>query len=378
MQHSYPSPFKNHFAQNTRFSSSTGLLLAALALPAAYISWLVFMPGGDTTFLWFEDLLLFSGSLGGAIASLVAAVRYRGTRTGLAWASVSLGMALMAFGEGAWGYEELVLGREVESPSVSDIGYLGFYLPVMFGLLAMPQVPVSGLRRTRLIVDTVIATGAISIISWHFLIAGLVEQSDGLYLESAITVAYPILDIVIISAAILVLARGGRSLTNISVALLTIGFVGIAASDSFYTYFTQIGSYGESSYLWDSGWVFGYALITVAAMLAAGRRLNLDTYEKEERRRVPLWQTACFNIPLIPVAAVLFLHSSGSEFHVDIVMLVGFVGLVVLVLARGLIQHAEHGKLYHELHKTSSLLQEKVTSERMQKISASPPRDWKS
>lgn len=368
MRTNYPTPVKELFAQNTDLTISRAVLAVVLAMPVVFVGWLLVMPAGHSALLWFEDILLFTASCGAAVASLIAAVRYGGTRAGIAWAAIGLGMALMAFGEGAWGFEELILGREVASPAVSDIGYLGFYVPVMFGLLAMPQAPVSGLRRLRLIADTAIAAGAVSLISWHFLIADLIDQSGGLSLESAITVAYPILDLTVIFAAILVVARGGRNLTNASVALLTVGFVCITASDSVYTYLTQIGEYGDSAEWWDTGWLIGYTLITVAAMLAAGRRLNLDTFETSEPRRVPLWQIALFNAPLVPVAGVLFLDVSGSEVRVDVLLLAGFIGLVTLALVREVIVHAEHARLHRQLNEMTHALRAKVTTERMLNI----------
>jgi hypothetical protein len=367
MQASYPSPLKGHFAQNRSVSTSSALLIGILGVPVVFVMWLIAKPGGDSALTWFDDTLLFVMSFAAAVAALAAALRYRGTRTGLAWVLISIGMGFMAFGEGAWGFEELILGREVASPAVSDIGYLGFYVPVFLGLLAFPQAPVSGLRRLRLAVDAAIGTGCVAFISWHFLIADLVGQSGGFSLESAITIAYPALDLAIILGATSVILRGGRNLTNVSVALLTVGFVCIAVSDSVYTYLTQVGDYNTGS-VFDTGWVFGYSLIAVAGLIAASRRLNLDSFKQEERRRAPLWQTAALNASLIPPAAVLFLHASGTELRIDYVMMIGFLTLIALALIRELILHAEHARLHNQVEEMAATLRDQVTAQRMQNL----------
>jgi hypothetical protein len=300
----------------------------------------------------------------GAVATLVAALRYRGTPMGRSWALIGFGMALIAFGEGAWGFQEQILGREVNSPAVADIGYLGFYMPVFLGLLTMPQAPVTGLHRLRLMIDVAIVVGAISVVSFHFLILPLVEQSGASTLGDVISVAYPILDLVIVAAAIVVLLRGRRNLTNASVALLTAGFVCIAFSDSIYTYLSQIGNYDSGSYF-DTGWVIGYALITVAGMLAAGRRVNLDTFPEDSHRPTQFWQTAAIHFPLVAVAAILFIELSSADF---IEVLIGFVLLVALTLGRQLTLQLEHDKVYHQLEELTQALQGKVREQRMQSL----------
>ncbi|MEO8457462.1 MAG: hypothetical protein ABI559_06590 [Chloroflexota bacterium] len=367
MNASYPSPLKGLFAQNTKASVSNSLLLAVLSTPAIFVVWLMAMPGGDTALTWFDDSLLFLMSSGAAVATFMAARRYRGTRMGFAWGMISLGMSFMAFGEGAWAFEELILGREVISPAVSDIGYLGFYVPVFLGLLAFPQAPVFGLRRLRFTLDTIIVTSAVALVSWHFLIEGLVGDSGGFSLESVITVAYPVLDLGIVSAAVFVVLRGGRTLTNVSVALLLIGFVSIALSDSVYSYLTQIGEYDTGS-TFDVGWVFGYAVITAAAIMAASRRVNLDSFVEEGHRRAPLWQTAVLNTAIILPTLLLFLHVADSSFEIDYVTLIGYVGLVGLVLLRGFILHVEHGQLHSQVEEMAQSLREKLTAERMTKL----------
>jgi hypothetical protein len=210
-------------------------------------------------------------------------------------------------------------------------------------------------------IDVAIVVGAISVVSLHFLILDLVEQSGASTPADVIAFAYPILDLVIVTAAIVLLFRGGRNLTNASVALLTAGFVCIAFSDSVYTYLSYIGNYDTGSYF-DTGWVVGYALITLAGMVAAGRQVNLDTFPVDSHRPTQFWQTVAIHFPVVAVAVVLFIEFSNPDF---IEVLIGFVFLVVLVVGRQLALQLEHDRVYRQLEELTQALHGKVREQRM-------------
>jgi hypothetical protein len=367
MNTSYPAPVKGWFAQHRNGNLPSGPLAAVLALPVFFAVWLVVQPGGASALIWFDDSMLFGLACVAAVATFVAARRYSGTQTGRAWALISLGVALMAFGEGAWGAQESILGQDVNTPAVADIGYLAFYVPVFIGLLLMPQAPVSGRRRVRLTLDVGIAMGAIALVSSKFVIAGLLTNSDGFGLDRMIGIAYPILDLTLVFAAIVLVVRGGRTLTSAGMAMLAAGFLCIAFSDSFFTYLAQVSNYDSGSYF-DIGWATGYTFIAVAGMMAAGRQLNFDTFGEDNTRPLPLWQTVLLHVPLMAVVVVLFLHPSGSQLRVDIVMLAGFVVLVGLTLARQILLGLDYRETYQQMEELTASLQERVRAQQMQKL----------
>lgn len=367
MNTSYPAPVKGWFAQRRSVNLPTGLLAAVLALPVFFALWLVVKPGGASALMWFDDSMLFGLACVAAVATFAAARRYAGTPAGRAWTLISLGMALMAFGEGAWGVQEAILGQAVNTPAVADIGYLAFYVPVFLGLLLMPQAPLSGRRRVRLTLDVGIAMGAIALISSKFVIGGLLANSGSFGLGEAIAIAYPILDLTLVFAAIVLVVRGGRTLTSGSVALLAAGFVCIAFSDSIFTYLEQVSNYDSGSYF-DIGWAVGYTFIAAAGMMAAGRQLNLDTFVQDTTRPLSLWRTVLLHAPLLPVILILFLHPSGSQLNVDIVMLAGFVVLVGLTLARQILLGLDYRETYRQMEELTASLQDRVRVQQMQKL----------
>jgi hypothetical protein len=372
MNTSYPAPVKGWFAQRRSVNLPTGLLAAVLALPVFFAVWLVVEPGGASALMWFDDSMLFGLASVAAVATFAAARRYAGTPTGRAWALISLGMAFIAFGEGAWGFQEAILGRDVNSPAVADIGYLAFYVPVFIGLLLMPQGPLSGRGRVQLTLDIGIPMGAIALISSNFVIGGLLTNSDGFGPDELISIAYPVLDLTLVFAAIVLVVRGGRTLSSASVALLAVGLVCIAFSDSIYTYLSQLSNYDSGNYF-DIGWAVGYTLIAVAGMTAAGRQLNFDSFSEDRARPLPLWQMVILHMPLLPVMVILFLHPSGSQLNVDIVMMAGFMVLVVLTFARQVLLGLDYRQNYREMEELTASLQDRVRVQQMRNLRSDRP-----
>jgi hypothetical protein len=341
-------------AENTAFNFSGLLAFVAFVPPMIFGVWLALGVHGKSL-LWCDDVLLFLGALGGSIMAFFAARRYAGTGAGRAWAAVGIGMLFMSFGEVAWGFQELILNREVTSPAVADVGYLAFYPAVFLGLLMMPQAPASGLRRAKLGLDLGVATGAVALISFHFVIADLIAGSATL--GDWITVAYPISDVFLVCAALALLVRGGRNVTTMNLGLLALGFAAIGVADSLYTYLSSLNDYSSGDYI-DLGWMIAYGVIILACAGAASRTINVDTFRSDGEYKMPVWQSLALNAALIPVGALLFIDQ-------DDVVIAGFVSLVALSFGSHLLTHVEIGRLNTELSEMADVLRSKVQTARI-------------
>lgn len=347
-------------AQNNAINFSGAVALSAFVPPVIFATWLATGVEGKSL-LWCDDLLLFGGALMGAVMSFTASTRYHGTSAGRAWRAIGLGMLSMAFGEGAWGFQELILNQEVVSPSAADVGYLAFYPPVFLGLLLMPQAPLGGLRRAKLGLDIGVATAAVALISFHFVLTDLVAGSAAV--ADWVAVAYPVADLFLIGASIALLVRGGRNVTNMNLGILALGFAAIGITDSLYTYLSTVNDYNSGNYI-DLGWMIAYALIILAAAGAASRTLNVDTFRDDRDHSIPVWQSLALNAALIPVAVVLFQENS------DRVIAAGFIGLVGLALGSHLLTHLEIARLNAQLYEMAEALKAKVRNERIETLMA--------
>ena len=354
------------YERNAEVNISSAAFLALFAAPVVFFLWLLAQPGGETARLWFADIGLLAGALVASATCFLAARRYGGNAMGRAWAFLGLGLLAMAFGEAAWAVQELGMGKDVSMPSVADIGYVAFYPIIFIGLFTMPQAPISGLRRLKYALDIAICTGAIALISSHFIIQEVVRDGSSTDTARAIAIFYPLGDVSIVFATLVLAVRGGNH-ASIGMVVLALGFASIAVSDSLYTYLSEAGEYFSGS-LVDAGWMLGYALIAMAGLFMHGRRLDIDGYKEDTDKPVPAWNSLALQAAIIPVAAILFTDVSGSTARVDVIALGGFIALGILASARQAITHHENARLNRQLEQITQDLKARLQTDRVRSM----------
>ncbi len=332
------------------------------------VSWaLVFLlvlavrPGGAAGVMWFDDVALLLTALAAAAVAALAARRAWGSRRGLAWAFIATGLLMNAFGEAAWAVQELALGKEDVFPSVADAGYLGLYLPVFVGLLLMPQAPATGLRRLKMTFDVLIGLGAVAAVSSVLVVDSVLRDSGATVLERGIGLAYPLADIGVVFAVLVLLVRAGRSAGAGSLVFLALGFGSIAFSDSLYTYLTYSGDYASGSYI-DAGWIGGYGLVTLAAAMSAYREAGMEAAVAEKEEPAFAWQPLAMYAPVALMGAALL----GDHALRDGVLFVVFLLIVGLMFLRQFIAHQENVSLNHRLAAATVQLEQKVRSQSLE------------
>jgi len=306
-------------------------------------------PTGASAYLWVAYLVLAAGltssyylfpayqsplwtCLGlSAVVATVAGIRRHRPREPLAW--YLLAAAELAFIAGDTSYNVLtdVLHQDNPFPSVADPFYLLTYVFVAAGVFLIIRARSSS-RDLPSLIDAVIITTGLGLLSWVYLIVPNF-QADGLtWLQRVVSVAYPIGDVMILAMLARLVAGGGLRLG--SMRLLVTGTVGLMGADVLYG-LTQI--YGE----WkiggpvDIGWALFYATWGAAALLPSMRRLTdvapLASFGVS-RRRLALLAMASLIAP-----SVLFIKSEQNA-NIDATTVatvaVFSAALFVLVLAR--------------------------------------------
>ena len=212
-------------------------------------------------------LLVFAVFAAGCSALAAASAEGRQRR---AWICLTVGLAGWAGGEALWMFYERVL-HQAPFPSLADAGYLLF--PVGAGL-AMVLFPIgySGHSRVRFLLDGFIVAGALFEISWVLVMRGVYDAGGTSAFALALSLAYPIADIAILTVALLVLARA-RTGRRTTLAMLSAGVVMMALSDSAFAYLTAHDAY-YSGHVIDIGWAIGLLLFGMAALI--NRRARED------------------------------------------------------------------------------------------------------
>ena len=144
------------------------------------------------------------------------------------------------------------------------------------------------------VIDSLIITVGIALLSWVFLVAPNIHLSGLTVLEKAVSAAYPLGDILLLAAAIRLAVDNGKRAP--AFYLLVGSIVSLLAVDSAYTYALLTGAYNHQlSY--DVGWIAYYLLWGAAALHPSMRTLEepaLDVAHAPDpapprpaRRRVP-------------------------------------------------------------------------------------------
>src|SRR6266550_1981164 len=199
-----------------------------------------------------------------ALACAVAAWRHRG-RMRLAWALLGTSALVWTAGEVAWSYFEVVLKQQVPFRSPADAGFLAAVPLAVAGVAFFPGRRRADSRLASLL-DGAIIAGALLLISWATVLGTVYLAGSDSTLAMLLGLAYPISDIVIAVMALLLLGRTAGA-ARLPLLLVVAGLFATLLSDSAFAYLTAGNTYGKVQLI-DTGWVAGYLLIALAAVLA--------------------------------------------------------------------------------------------------------------
>lgn len=239
------------------------VVAAATAAAAALSTWFVGGWGGETVMRVACNYGCLAFAVFAAVCTGWAAHRSAG-RERLAWVALTVAVAGWAIGSALWIYYELVL-HVSPFPSPADAAYLLFPICAFVGLALIP-VGHSGHSHTRLVLDAVIVSAALFQISWVTVLRDVYEAGGASRFAVGLAMAYPVGDVIVITVALLLLARA-RSDHRITLTLLVAGVILMACSDSAFVYLTAHDAYHGGTVA-DVGWLMGLLVIGVAGLLS--------------------------------------------------------------------------------------------------------------
>ena len=203
---------------------------------------------------------------------------------------MAVGLAGWTLGECLWTYYEMVLHAD-PFPSVADAAYLLYPVGACVALLLLGRQ--TGQPRFRLVLDGLIVAGALFEVSWVMGMQTVYASGAESAFEMTLLLAYPATDIVVVTVALLMLARSRRG-NRMTLSLLTAGNVTNVLSDSAWVYLDVNNAYTKGS-LVDVGWVAGLLLLSIAALVSR-RTEAVEDQAPRAPSRVEVW------MPYMPVA----------------------------------------------------------------------------
>ncbi|MBL1113363.1 EAL domain-containing protein [Streptomyces sp. 110] len=221
-----------------------------------------------------SQLALVMGDFGLSAAAFAAAAsclwhgRRHAGRLRPAWLLFAASSAMAGLGNAVWGWYEVVLGRPVPTPSVADFCFLLFAPPAIVGMLVLAKRPTSRARWICLGLDAWLIAGSLVTLSWSLALAHTGEfGADGASVaRGALSLAYPLLDIVLVSMVIVLHFRrssGNRSAINTAIA----AFALTVLCDALFTS-PLLREHYRSGQILDAGWFAGSALLAYAPWVA--------------------------------------------------------------------------------------------------------------
>jgi diguanylate cyclase (GGDEF)-like protein/PAS domain S-box-containing protein len=240
-------------------------------------------------------------SLCAAGAAVYGILRNQPEHRGI-WQLFALGLLLFAAGDVVFDVAQRGFGRSDGYP-FADVLYLAAY-PV----LAIALVRLARSRFSREIaLDSAVVAVALSTVLWQWVVAPVFQSSTGTTLERIITVAYPVMDIllvVVIVHAVFTLPRWTPAAW-----LLLVGLALMLFGDALFARLVAEGAYHDGGVL-DALWPIAYLLLAAAVMHPSMRAL-WDAGDaglvRHGRARMVLLGAALFAAP-----AVVVVDGSGS------------------------------------------------------------------
>jgi diguanylate cyclase (GGDEF)-like protein/PAS domain S-box-containing protein len=265
------------------------------------------------------------------VAAIVVGIRMHSPRARLAWWLFAAGQLLFFSGD-VYTYSN----PDASFPSLGDAFYLAVYPVLMAGLLLLVKRR-NPRRDPAALIDALILTIGVGLLAWVFLIAPNIHLTDISWLGKAVSIAYPLGDVLLLAAAIRLAVDAGKRAP--AFYLLAGSIVCLLATDSAYNLALLKGTYDHSQLIYDLGWMAYYILWGAAALHPSMRVLEepaVDSRPRLSSSRLALLGAACLIAP-----GIRFAQSLGNP---DVlVLIVASAVLFLLVVARmaGLVRQEE-------------------------------------
>ncbi len=288
--------------------------------------------------------------------SSVAAIAYGVWRNRpnapVAWWFLGGGVLLFITGDTIYKFWHQIMGQQnIPFPSFIDVIYITMYPVLAVGLLLLTRARVPGGNRASLI-DALIITLAVALLSWIFLIGPNV-RAPGDILVRLTSAAYPLGDVLVLAMLAHLWSAGG--FRNTSGRLLAIGALGTLVSDSLYglANLHPAWNWSDGNPV-DLGWILFYACWGAAALHPSMRELS-------EPRKAVAPRTTWTRLGLLAacslIAPVVLLIETATGKPVDapmIAVVAAAMFLLVLVRMADLIWERERAENREQVLRTSA------------------------
>jgi len=267
------------------------------------------------------DLTILTAVVLAFLACLSAA--RSGGPAGRGWALLTVSAGLWTVGQAVWTWYGLARGHVYPFPSAADAGYLGYSLPAAAGLLLFPRAARRRFSGARAVLDALVVASSLLFISWSSVL-GPLFTAGGSGLTRAVSLAYPLVDVVVAS---LVLTLGMRAPAGMRRPwlLLGAGLLLLTVTDSVYVALIAAGQTATTGTPLAAGWVGAFLFLALAARTSA--RPQVESPGHRPRHFTVLQEL----LPIVPaLAAIVFAARHRFTDGDTVLITVGVLALLAL------------------------------------------------
>jgi diguanylate cyclase (GGDEF)-like protein/PAS domain S-box-containing protein len=296
---------------------------------ACFAAWLTVL---TAVYYAFPDLHVFAWALLGcsSAAAIVYGVRVHQPSRRLPWYLLAAALVVFVSGDTIY-YAQMALYRAAPFPGPSDVLYLLMY-PLLAAAFALFIRARSGNRNRAALLDALVPTVSLGLLSWVFMIGPYTRVTDLTLLEKAVSVAYPLGDVLALAMLLRLLTAAGRKPT--ALGLLSVSILGVLVSDVVYGMARLDSDWAVGGPI-DLGWIIFYAAAGYAALHPSMKQLTDDrapvagAVVETGGRRLVLLSLASLIAP-----AVLIAQHLGGEVIDAPVIAAGSALMFLLVMGR--------------------------------------------
>jgi hypothetical protein len=251
-------------------------VISAAGLVAAVATWLtarfLLNAGAEFPAVFVGDVVeMLLVAVAGIVCVRTALGFPRGDAVRRQWLLIGTGVLLYAMGDAAWSYYEVVLRTEGPYPGAPDLFYVLQYVFLGAGILSAAFAYRRVIDIRKPLVGALLMTLGLFAALYALLLHGMVTDSEIGMAEKAISIFYPAADVLLglfPALFILLVARGlGRGAFGWPWYPAAFGLAIVAISDATYSWLQAADAYA-TGHIVDAGWMVGYVLIAVGALVA--------------------------------------------------------------------------------------------------------------
>lgn len=226
-----------------------------------YLLWMVLFTGiyyanPSQRIIWWTGIGL------GGVAAIVVGVRLNRPAHARFWYVLALANLSFTVGEVIQAVQLDILHLPNPFPSVADGFYLAEYVLYAVGVLGFIRWRTARQDRAGLL-DALIPTIGLALLAWIYLILPYARNPDLDWFQKAVSIAYPLGDVVVLALLLRLLTpRGGNSR---SLQLLAVGSLGLLVSDVLYGLIQLHGTWHIGTPV-ELGWAAFYTAWGAAAL----------------------------------------------------------------------------------------------------------------